>query len=329
MTIIAPEGSPLSVAVVGVKDMETSLAFYRDMIGLQEAGGGTWSGEAFESFWHLPDGSAAETVLLKDRDTPIGRILLVEFDAAEREEIRKNGTPRGYGLVNLNFYTPKIAEDAHMFADAGFELWSDPTFYDVSSATGSPTELIFEGPDTVAINLVELSTTDEETRIGQMAAYVRELGFNDKGFTAVVTSAHTCRDIDKAVAFYKDVLKMDVLIDEIFDRPVTNHFLRLPEEARTKVKFMQGAHMFGKIALSEPLNYDCDDFTPRAHAPNIGYIAQVFEVTDMAPAVAACEALDVEVYSKPQAVDWPGLGPKPSMIVRNPGSGALQAIVER
>ena len=328
MAIVAPNGSPLSVAVVGVKDMTASLAFYRDMIGLNATEEETWSGPDFESFWHLPAGSSAKAVFLSDRDTPIGRILLLEFDAENRVEIRQNGTPRGVGLVNLNFYTPKIAEDAHMFAGAGYELWSDPTYYDLSAEAGNPTELIFEGPDTVAINLVELSTTDTATRVGQMAAYVKELGFNDQGFTAVVTTSHCVHDMPKAVAFYQQVLHMGILIDEIFDRPVTNKFLRLPEDARTDVKFMQGNHMFGKIALSQPLNYDTVDFAPRAHAPNIGYIAQAFEVTDLGAAVAACEALDVEVYSPPASMHWPGLGERKGFTVRNPGSGALQVILD-
>lgn len=328
MAIIAPNGSPLSVAVIGVRDMETSLAFYRDMIGLAIIADERWSGLAFDSLWHLPEGSNARAVFLADRDIPIGRILLLEFDAENRLEIRPDGTPRGVGLVNLNFYTPKIAEDADVFAHAGFELWSDPTSYDISAQAGNPTELIFEGPDTVAINLVELSTTDEATRVGQMAAYVKELGYNEKGFSTVVTTAHSVNDMGKAVAFYQEVLHMGILIDEIFDQPVTNKFLRLPEDARTDIKFMQGNHMFGKVALSQPLNYDTVDLVANACAPNIGYIAQVFEVADLASAIAACETLNVEVFSPPMTLIWPGLGERTGLIVRNPGSGALQTILQ-
>ena len=38
--------------------------------------------------------------------------------------------------------------------------------------------------------------------------------------------------------------------------------------------------MFGKIVLSQPLNYECEHI-PDGIAPNIGYISQAFEVHDL------------------------------------------------
>ena len=103
--IIAPEGSPLSVAVIGVADMEASLHFYRDLIGLTAHDKVTWSGSAFETLWQLPAGSSAEAVFCELPNYPVGRVLLLDFNAETREEIRGEETARAYGLVNLNFYT--------------------------------------------------------------------------------------------------------------------------------------------------------------------------------------------------------------------------------
>jgi hypothetical protein len=122
---------------------------------------------------------------------------------------------------------------------------------------------------------------------------------------------------------------MGALIDEELSADRVNAFLRLPEGARTHVTFMQGNHMFGKLALSEPLNYaaKCVDLRPRAHAPNVGYLAQAFEVDDVAAAVARSRELDAEVVVEPRVAVLPGLAPRGSAIVRNPGSGALQWLV--
>ena len=68
---------------------------------------------------------------------------------------------------------------------------------------------------------------------------------------------------------------------------------------------------------------------PNAVAPNIGYIAQTFAVTDFAAAKAACEAMRVDVYTPPMELELPGFGRASAMIVRNPGSGALQQIVQK
>ncbi|MDA0368881.1 MAG: hypothetical protein O2995_10835, partial [Proteobacteria bacterium] len=76
--IVAPEGSPLSVAVLGTGDLEASLRLYRDMIGLDVVERRTWHGPDFERHWHLPPGSSAEAVFLQAGKTEVGRILLLD-----------------------------------------------------------------------------------------------------------------------------------------------------------------------------------------------------------------------------------------------------------
>ena len=130
------------------------------------------------------------------------------------------------------------------------------------------------------------------------------------------------------MAFYEQVLKMKPLIDEVLGTPESNRLLNLPEDAKTRVVFMQGNHMFGKVVLSQPLNYECESLIERARAPNIGYLAQVFAVSDLDEAAANCSALKAEVLSGPQHTPWPGAGSVSAMLVRNPGSGALQVLME-
>jgi hypothetical protein len=92
---------------------------------------------------------------------------------------------------------------------------------------------------------------------------------------------------------------------------------------------MQGAHMFGKIALSEPVNYACDDLAPRAHAPNVGYLAQAFEVEDLEEACEAARETGAPTVLAPARDELPLLGRRAHALLRNPGSGALQWLMER
>ncbi len=326
--IVAPEGSPLSVAVIGVADMEKSLAFYRDIIGLSASAPKVWSGEPFEKLWRLPAGSQATAVFCELPGCPVGRVLLVEFNATVRKSVRPPDAACTFGLVNLNFYTDDIAGDSKTLAAKGYKFWSAPAHYNLSGKAGTPTEVVFDGPDTVAINLVQLTSTDPNTRVGQMRAYVQQHGRTPTGYTPVVTTSHCVRNMSKAVAFYTDVLKSGILIDEVLSSPVQNHFLRLPEKAKTAVKFLQGNHMFGKVALSQPLNYPCIDLVPTAVAPNIGYLAQVFVVKNIVETKAACEQMRCEVYAPLMTIDMPGVGACTSYTVRNPGSGALQQLIQ-
>ena len=326
--IVAPDGSPLSAAVIGVENMDVSLAFYRDIIGLTASAPVTWSGAGFETLWHLPAGSSAQAVFCELPGCPAGRVLLLQFNAKIRKRIRPRDATQTFGLMNLNFYTDDIAADTKALSAKGYAFWSDPQRYAMSDTAGTPTEVIFDGPDSVAINLVQLTSTDLNTRVGQMNAYVRAQGRTPTGFTPVVTSAHGVQHMGKAVTFAENVLKAGVLIDVIMDKPEQNHFLRLPTKAKTAVKFIQGNHMFGKVALCQPLNYPCTDLAATAAAPHIGYMAQAFVVKSTDDAKAASDALGCDTYTSPLNLDVPGFGATRSMIVRNPGSGALQMIVQ-
>lgn len=330
--IIAPNGSPLRAAVIGCRDIEKSLAFYRDRIGLSVLADEMLSGPAFRGFWRLNGGASARAILLGQGDEGVGQVLLLDFQLPEGSvrpvEIRDRSIARAYGCFNLNFYTADIHRDFERLKKDGYVLWSDPVQHFFGDDVGDPIEGIFEGPDRVPINLVELATRDPATRVGQMRAYVERRGYTDAGFTPIVTSSHGVDSSERAMAFYEQVLNMKPLIDEVLGTPESNRLLNLPEDAKTRVVFMQGNHMFGKVVLSQPLNYECESLIERARAPNIGYVAQAFAVRDLDETAGKCNALKAEVLSKPQTVPWPGAGSVSAMLVRNPGSGALQVLME-
>jgi catechol 2,3-dioxygenase-like lactoylglutathione lyase family enzyme len=327
--IVAPQGSPLAFAVISSERLEDSLAFYCERIGFDAGDIVRWRGPDFEAFWGLKSGAEARACLLSAGGCPVGRILLVEFDAPRRERIQQVANSQVFGLANLNFYVRDAGAVVRALSADGYEFWSEPTPHSLTAGVGNPIEVVFDGPDGVAINLVQLTSRDPATRIGQMNAYVERHGYTRTGFTPVVTTSHVCRSLARARDFYEKVLRMGALIDEELSADRVNAFLRLPDGARTHVTFMQGRHMFGKLALAEPLNYAhrCVDLRPRAHAPNVGYLAQAFEVDDVAAAVAQAREVGAEVVVEPRVAVLPGLAPRGSAIVRNPGSGALQWLV--
>lgn len=156
-------GVPLSVAVIGVESLETSLAFYRDCLGLDVTESRNWSGSTFETYWGLPAGATARTAFLAAGPDPVGRILLIEFTAGERHHVHSPEQRRAAGLFNLNFYTQNIVADHRDFGRRGFQFWSEPAHNDFGPSVGESLEVVFEGPDAVPINLVQLVTRDRQT----------------------------------------------------------------------------------------------------------------------------------------------------------------------
>jgi catechol 2,3-dioxygenase-like lactoylglutathione lyase family enzyme len=315
-------GSPLSFALVSVASLEASLAFYRDRIGL--AASEVVALPALGAGFGAGPGGAARVALCEEPGTSAGRILLVEYAAPGRERVRLPGDRTTRGLWNLNFYVDDIRAVSRRLKAEGFEFWSDPVTYRVGETAGIATEVVFEAPDAVAINLVE-PEGGPETFTGRVRAEVARHGKTRTGFTPVATTAHCVRDLAAAGAFYRDVLGMQVVLDEILGRPETNHFLARPADARTHTMFFAGAHFFGKVALNEPQNFAVPERVARARAPAIGYLAQGFVV----PSLARAEAqLDPACCRR---LDWaglPGLPDGPVLQVTIPGSGALALLVE-
>lgn len=323
-----PGSAPVSVVIIGVENLDASLEFYAGTLGLQVSDTRTWQGPAFERYWQLPAGVAARCAFLEHGADPVGRIQLLEFDAADRRLVRSPEIRRANGLFNLNIYASDIERDYQKLKAAGFNFWSEPAYNNFGPAVGETLEVAFDGPDGVVINLIQLLTEDPQTVIGHILQFIAEYGRTPTGFTSVVTTAHSVLDMEKALAFYYGPLHMSLFIESVLEGAETNRALSLPEDARTRSVIVQGAHEYGKIALATPLNYEVPDLVPAAVPPNIGYLAQSFQVGDLDEVGGACAAVGAETFSGPAEIDLPGRGRCASMLVRNPGSGALQELFQ-
>lgn len=324
-----PDSAPVSVAVLGVENIERSLQFYSGTLGLDVIESSTWHGAEFECHWDLPGGSSAECVLLGHGADPVGRIQIMAFDAAERKLIRTPDIHRATGLFNLNVYSSDIFADTERLKAQGFGLWSEPVRQDFGPDIGEFFEAAFDGPDGIVINMIEFITENPETVSGKLLAFLGDYGRTRTGFTAVATTSHGVLDMNRALAFYYGALRQTLVLDTVLKGAEVNRSLGLPADAETRSVFTRGDHEYGKIALSGPLNYEVPNLVPDAKAPNIGYLAQSFQVNELNPCANACIRLDIDIIAGPEELILPGRGLCRAMMVRNPGSGALQEIFQQ
>jgi catechol 2,3-dioxygenase-like lactoylglutathione lyase family enzyme len=322
-------GSPLYAATIGVEDLARSLALYGDAMGLDVLERRAVADPAFAAHWRMPCDACAEVAVLADRRAEAGRIVLVQFDAPGRRLVRDIEGQCFFGFVNLNFYVDDIEAQTSRLEALGCKAWSRPLVHDMGPAIGQPIEVMLDGPDGVIINLIQLRATNPEARILRTVAYIEDSGgFNRRGTTPVVTSAHNVSDYERARAFYERVLGMSVRNDTVLHGEAMERFIRFPAGARLRDTYLQGNHVFGKVALTQPLNFACTDLVSRAVAPNIGYLAQSFRVPNLAAALATARELGSEVYSESVEMQMPALGRVRTALVRNPGSGALHELIE-
>jgi catechol 2,3-dioxygenase-like lactoylglutathione lyase family enzyme len=321
-------GIPVSAVVIGVESLDASLDFFSGTLGLEVAETRTWQGPVFERYWRVPAATRARCAFLKHGADPVGRVQLMEFDAPDRKLVRRPDVRRATGLFNLNIYASDIEKDFAKLKSQGFNFWSRPAHNNFGPVVGETMEAAFDGPDGVVINLIQLLTEDPKTVIGRIVSFISRYGRTPTGFTSVVTTAHGVLDMEKALAFYYGPLHMTLFIESVLQGPETNRALCLPADSRTRSVIVQGAHEYGKIALATPMNYQVPNLVPDAVPPNIGYLAQSFQVGDLDEAARACAAVDAEAFSGPMETDLPGRGKCRSMLVRNPGSGALQELFQ-
>jgi catechol 2,3-dioxygenase-like lactoylglutathione lyase family enzyme len=319
-------GAPVSVVVIGVENLDASLKFYAGTLGLEVTESRTWKGPEFERYWRVAPGTTARCAFLAHGADPVGRIQLMEFSGQGRKLARPANIRRAVGLFNLNIYASDIRSDYERLRAQGFNFWSQPAHNNFGPVVGETMEASFDGPDGVVINLIQLLTEDPKTVIGRIVSFIGKYGRTPTGFTSVVTTAHTVADMEKALAFYYGPLHMTLFIESVLQGEVTNRALSLPPEARTRSVIVQGDHEYGKIALASAMNYEIPVIATDAVPPNIGYLAQSFEVADLGETAKACAAVGAEVFSGPMEIDLPGRGKRASMVVRNPGSGALQEL---
>tara|TARA_B100000749_G_C18407817_1_gene457717 strand:- start:1133 stop:1480 length:348 start_codon:yes stop_codon:yes gene_type:complete len=105
----------------------------------------------------------------------------------------------------------------------------------------------------------------------------------------------------------------------------SNQFLRRPIEGKTLITFMKGDHFYGKIALSEPLNYKVPNNIKNACPPNIGYFGQGFFINDIQKILTA-NNLNI-LYQGPIHISEGEV--REAICLKCPGSDALIYLLEQ
>ena len=281
MSKIEANQAQLNFAMVCVENLAQSIEFYSGIIGLKASPIFEYQAEE-NNIWNVPEGTQIRQSICRREKSEIGQLLLIEFPDLKGEYIRSDlnaGMVRGFW--NINFYVQDILKSVEVLESKGYFSWSKPAEHQIGDNVGTPIEVIVDGPDGIAINLVQLPKNSENQSIQEMCKYFNANGTTEKGFTEIVTTSHCVSNTKAAKEFYSGALGMHQMFSDELSSKISNQFLRRPDDGRTLVTFMQGSHFYGKIALSEPINYSVPNNISNACPPNIGYFGQGFLIPDI------------------------------------------------
>lgn len=146
--------SPLVRTAILVRDLDRSVRFYADVLGLNETRLDTTIRDPRASvLLGHPADSIQKVRIIKSDGPPLGMIGLFEISPLPSNDVIPSGSAR-IGETCLVFYVQDLATLEARLAEAGAEIVGPAT--EISIREGhSSREMIFRDPDGVLINCIE------------------------------------------------------------------------------------------------------------------------------------------------------------------------------
>lgn len=148
----------LNHVAIGVRDLEASLRFYVEGLGMRKTLQKQTS-DLTPALMRLPKGSVGTTVFVQG-DSRVGQLELVKWELPESD----SGAPKrpgdiGMGQLSFPVDPEHIGTIHQRLVDMGYEVYSEPTTTIVKNY-GPVTLFLCEDPDGVQVELIALPSAE-------------------------------------------------------------------------------------------------------------------------------------------------------------------------
>lgn len=267
-------------AVVFVSDLEASLELYRGVLGFDPEGPralDAWVRDAFG----CSDGTMME---LSADGFPAGRVWVVQpAELAPRAPARTDRVE--YGTTSMVFSSAAIDEMSRGLADAGAARIADPV--PLTSEWGRSQEFISFDPDGAPVCLLEMLGPDGRPKLDLAAPWARTR--TDQASPLLRVSQFVA-DLDRSIAFYRDVLGLRALETREFSGEVGGTLgippcrIRMTYMSPERSPWQPGMATVGLTEVSDP------PLAARPVPPNAVHAGQVATVVAVVDPEAALRA---------------------------------------
>lgn len=154
---------PVHHVTVGVSDLDKSIIFYRDGLGLRKTLDTVVGGIGFSQLLRLREGSSARTVFMQGKSR-VGQVELVEWRNGE-DQIPKPIRPGSPGVCVLSFSVEAKDFESILaqLRTVSATFWGDPVI-SILDGYGEIEACIVEDPDGNAIEIVCLPSDEQVKR---------------------------------------------------------------------------------------------------------------------------------------------------------------------
>ena len=304
--------SPISVATVGVTDLEASVRFYRSL--LRMGGGGHRRGRRSGSrsaVAHALRSRRAGSGTGCSRSAELGRVRLVEWDRPG-ELVRDPARNQDFGHYALNFRVEDLQDVWEGLEDIGGSARSRPNTWVVAEGILAHDSLCYD-PDGITCDVFELP---DEGPLGPLG---------DRASSELQTMAIRPRDIAASAAFYTG-LGYETWYDQKTDG--IEGFLHLAEGTTLhNVNFhMPSQSLNGRVELAAYLGFPGVPTSHRAVPPNIGIMSITFQSDDFDRDTELVEDLGATSVARSDRTEVPPFAPTRVATYVGPDGEAFELV---
>lgn len=309
LTDVAPrEMSSFTAVTIGVADIDPAIALWVDDFGFEVVAERTGPDADLASLWSIGAGDIARQALVATPGSRLGMLHLVEF-ADPDPPVREGAQVFDAVPKNLDIYVRDMPARLAALSARGREFRNNE-YSEVTAPNGIVfREMHMPGHDLINIVLLEI--------LGDSMT-VPERDFAGVGPLILIVD-----DADAEKAFYRDIIGLDMLSDNILEGPEVEAMIGLPPGAALDVSIWGRAGApYGQIEVIDYRGVDGNDLYPRARPPSTGILHVSYELDRIEPLMRKLD--DRHIGFSEHGVVTTLLGRGPVLSFRSPAGFRIE-----